>query len=65
MNYIHKETNLPLSENLRNKFHNVIQDDSPATYLSLSDPEKLMFEDFKSCIIDTSNIANLFKTEHA
>lgn len=65
MRYIHKETKLPLSDDIRDKFHDVITDDSPSIYLSLSDAEKLMFEDFKSCIIDLSNITSLFITEPA
>lgn len=65
MRYVHKETNIHLSDNLRDKFHDAIEDESPNTYLSLTEPEKLMFEDFKSCIIDLSNIADLFIAEPA
>ena len=59
MQYIHKDTNLPLTEDLKDMFYQIIAGDKNQ-FTKLEQYELKMFEDFKKCLTDLSMVCDLF-----
>ena len=60
MQFIHINTNICLTDELKEIFYSIISDDNSSLFIKLSNLEKQVFEDFKKCFASTDHINNSF-----